>query len=159
MPTAEESLEKYLTVEGPELRMAVQRAELASAGEQHFTTFSADAIDELADHMGLWVQSRLIREAQHLGDIPEAVYVTVRMSTDAQAESLEWRFDWQRGWLAQTSEGRLSRFSPRAMLAVRHKIRQWILEQLLLQQKITGSWVQAMELFVHATTYPPATRP
>lgn len=154
VPVASVPFIQYMNDAGPEIRLEMQRAVLAGTDEDYVTTAPFEAIAKLAGHMGAWVRSRLVREAQRLRRVPETMQVRVRMMIDTQPEPLELSFDWERDWLAQASEGRLSRFSPQAMVAVGDKMHEWVLDQLLRRQRTTGTLPQAIGITVHCAARP-----
>lgn len=128
----------YLPIDGPRLSLVVRR----DPGDDPDLTFSPEAVDEVAAQMQAWTISRLLRHAHDTGDSPWALRVTVHMDCDVPTtidDALDdLVIDWRRDWKAQEPTGRLSRYSPAAMDAIRTRMRDWIRTRLLSVATMAG---------------------
>lgn len=138
MPSPPQDFRDYLDIDGAELRLTVERTELARAGEEHFTTFSIDAMVALTVQVQSWLTSRVVRACTDRGRVIAAMRVTAALDVAGRTDRLafDWAYDWQpdpqwtRQWIPS---GKVENkpFSPQAIVAVTDGVIQWLSTRLV----------------------------
>lgn len=130
MPDPGPDFHRYLPMAGTDLNINIDRDSIDNPAE---TTFSAEAIDRLADEMMAWAISRLLRIATQHGTMPSSLHITVTMTADVSLDlddpypdlDFEWRSDTK-----AAEDPRSDMFSANRMTAMRGRIAQWLRDRL-----------------------------
>ncbi|GAB3435188.1 hypothetical protein [Flindersiella endophytica] len=132
MPATEPGLGAFLTVEGPQMIFSAVRSPLASAGEGHFTTLSAEAVEALVAQMQAWALSRVLRMTSQIDELPAAMRVRVRLS-GAEDNTLEPELDilWHRTGPGQPEAHGVEPYGGEALHVLRNRMHRWVLMQLV----------------------------
>jgi hypothetical protein len=154
MRTPSADFRDHLLTEGTQFRFNVERGEQVSADRRNDTTFSAEALEIMTDHMQAWVLSRLIRHSQACRAVPEKFHITVRMETDVATgiDHLlgDLAFDWTSDTRAR-SDTQMAMHSRESIIDMRQRILGWIQNRLAgvsILSEGKSAMPQSMELII-----------